>query len=263
VFLRPARFAVVVNNLRPLVAGDEAAVRRMARRNFAEFARKLVDLWRYEAGGLSADAVRDGAGWEHFAGAVASGSGVLLVHTAPRQLGVRCAVARPPRRASIGADRAGTRCASRKPASPPARRQGVDTLVVGNDPFAFLEVIKRLQAGGVVALLVDRPPAPTRVTVERCGRPFAASIAAAELARASGCVVLPVFIVRDGQGYRADALPPLAYDRAALGDRAARVAFTARLMEVFEPVIRQHADQWFHFVPVWPEDDGSAVSAKP
>jgi hypothetical protein len=44
-------------------------------------------------------------------------------------------------------------------------RWGVETLVVGEDAFAFIEIIKRLQEGATVALLVDRPPAPTAVTV--------------------------------------------------------------------------------------------------
>ncbi|HTH47680.1 MAG TPA: MMPL family transporter [Candidatus Limnocylindria bacterium] len=262
VFVRPARFAVVVNNLLP-VLGDEAAARSAARRNFAEFARKLVDLWRYEAGGLAAEAVRAGEGWEHFAAAVSSGSGVLLVtpHLGNWEFGAPLLARSGVRPLVLTAPEPGGGLTEARVAA--RARQGIDTLVVGSDPFAFLEVIKRLQAGGVVALLVDRPPAPTRVEVEFFGRPFAASIAAAELARASGCVVLPVFILRDEQGHHADALPPLAYDRAALGDRAARIAFTGRLMRVFEPVIRAHPGQWFHFVPVWPEDDVPPVSAGP
>ena len=92
-------------------------------------------------------------------------------------------------------------------------RLGVDTLVVGQDAFAFVEVIKRLQAGEHVALLVDRPPAATAVTVELFGQPFPASIAAAELARATGCGIVPVIIVRAGDGYAAEVLPEVSYDR--------------------------------------------------
>ncbi len=254
IFVRPSRLAIVVKNLRP-VLDDEAAARSAARRNFTEFSRKLVDLWRYEAGGLPAEAVRAGTGWEHFTAAVKSGSGVLLVtpHLGNWEFGAPLLARSGVRPLVLTAPEPGGGLTEARVAA--RARQGIDTLVVGNDPFAFLEVIKRLQAGGVVALLVDRPPAPTRVEVEFFGRPFAASIAVAELARASGCVVLPVFILRDEQGHHADALPPLAYDRAALGDRAARIAFTGRLMRVFEPVIRQHPEQWFHFVPVWPEDE--------
>ena len=78
-----------------------------------------------------------------------------------------------------------------------------------------------------------------------------ASIAAAELARATGCAIVPVFIVRATGGYRAQILPEIAYDRAAIGNRATRRGLTQDILHAFEPVIRQYATQWFHFVPVW------------
>ena len=65
-------------------------------------------------------------------------------------------------------------------------RSGIETIVIGHDPFAFVEVVKRLQDGGTMALLVDRPPESVATPVEFFGRPFKAAIAAAELARATG-----------------------------------------------------------------------------
>ena len=100
-----------------------------------------------------------------------------------------------------------------------------------------------------MALLVDRPPAPTAVTVELFGKPFLASIAAAELARASGCAIVPTYIVRQGDRYLAHMLPEIAYDRAAIGNREARIQLTQEILRAFEPAIRQHLTQWFHFVP--------------
>jgi len=131
-------------------------------------------------------------------------------------------------------------------------QRGIETLVVGEDAFAFIEIIKRLQDGATVALLVDRPPQATEVTVELFGQPFRASIAAAELARASGCAILPTYVVRNDSGYRAQILPEIQYDRAAIGNRASRIQLTQEILRAFEPAIRQHAEQWFHFVPVWP-----------
>jgi lauroyl/myristoyl acyltransferase len=130
-------------------------------------------------------------------------------------------------------------------------RWGIETLVIGENPFAFVEIIKRLEAGAVVALLVDRPPAASAVTVELFGRPFRASIAAAELARASGCALLPVYLPRNSTGYSAHILPEVSYDRASLGNREARQQLTQQILRAFEPVIRQHSDQWYHFVSVW------------
>jgi lauroyl/myristoyl acyltransferase len=134
-------------------------------------------------------------------------------------------------------------------------RWGIETIVIGDDTFAVVEVIKRLQEGATVALLMDRPPASSAVTVKLFGQPFKASIAAAELARASGCVVLPVVLPRTGSGYLAHVMPEIPYDRAALGKREHREQFTAEIMRAFEPPIRQYANQWYHFVPIWPKSE--------
>jgi lauroyl/myristoyl acyltransferase len=124
--------------------------------------------------------------------------------------------------------------------------------VVGDDPMAFVEIIKRLEAGATVALLMDRPPPASSVPVNLFGHPFSASIAAAELARASGCVLLPVYIPWEENGYAAHMLPQIPYERAALRDRAARQKLTQHIVDIFEPIISQYPDQWYHFVPIWP-----------
>jgi len=134
-------------------------------------------------------------------------------------------------------------------------RWGIETLVIGENPFAFVEVIRRLEAGATIALLVDRPPAPSAVTVKLFGHRFGASIAPAELARATGCVLLPVCIPRDAAGYSVEVFPEISYDRLTLGTREARANLTQEIMKQFEPVIRRHLTQWFHFVPVWKAED--------
>jgi len=132
-------------------------------------------------------------------------------------------------------------------------RWGIETFVIGNNSFDFVEIIRRLQAGENVALLIDRPPEAKAVAVEMFGRPFRASVAAAELARASGCSLLGVVVVREGGVYAARILPEFTYDRAALGGREGRQKLTQQILSAFEPEIRRHPEQWFHFVPVWPD----------
>jgi lauroyl/myristoyl acyltransferase len=88
-------------------------------------------------------------------------------------------------------------------------------------------------------------------------KPFRASIAAAELARASGCTLLPVILPREGDAYAARILPPLPYDRPSLRDRKARENLTQAMAAAFEPVIAKYIDQWFHFVPIWPAADST------
>ncbi|MGD0538913.1 MAG: MMPL family transporter [Verrucomicrobiota bacterium] len=251
---RPERFRVVEENLLPVVADDRRQARSAARKLLANFVVKIIELLRHESGASTEIALSRWSGYEIFVGALSRRQGVLLV--TPHlgnwetggfllgQKGVRLLVLTQPE-----PGRGFTELRQQARA-----RWGIETLVVGQDAFAFVEVIKRLRDGAIVALLMDRPPPASAVTVELFGRPFQASIAPAELARAAGCALVPVYIVADGKGYAAHVLPEIAYDRPALGDREARRRLTAEIMRAFEPAIRQHADQWYHFVPVWPKD---------
>jgi lauroyl/myristoyl acyltransferase len=131
---------------------------------------------------------------------------------------------------------------------------GFETLVIGQDDFAFVEVIKQLQAGADLAISLDRPPeAGRRADPEFFGHPFEASLAAAELARASGCALIGVTIVRRPDGYAVKVLPEFTYDRKALGNREARRELTQQILRAFEPEIRKDIDQWYQFTPIWPK----------
>jgi lauroyl/myristoyl acyltransferase len=132
-------------------------------------------------------------------------------------------------------------------------RYGVDTLIIGRDSFAFVEVIKKLQAGADLAMSLDRPPDRGGVVVDFFGHPFEASLAAAELARASGCALIGVTIVRRPDGYAVKVLPEFAYDRKVLGSRDARRELTRQILRAFEPEIRNNINQWYQFTPIWPK----------
>lgn len=255
------RRAVVQANLLPALNGDEVLARKKTKALFQQFALKVVDLWRYEARLPIQDLFGLTSGWEHFEKAQSEKRGVLLVtpHLGNWEFGGPCLHQRGVRLqvltlAEPGADFTELRQASRA-------RWDIETLVIGDDPFAFVEVIRRLEEGAAVALLVDRPPPASAITVELFGKPFAASVAAAELARASGCVLLPVYLPRIKGTYEAHILPPLTYERSALRERAARQQLTQRLISIFEPLIREHLDQWYHFVPIWQsENKGEAAN---
>ena len=250
--LHRGRRQVVIQNLVPVLGGDLAAARRTSRALFRQFALKVADLWRVESGASVEGWLRQWSGWEAFAAAQERGRGVLLItpHLGNWELGGPLVARRGVKLLVVTQAEPDNRLTELRRAS--RSRWGIETVVVGEDAFAFIEIIKRLQAGAVVAMLIDRPPPPSAVTVEFCGRPFRASIAAAELARASGCALVGVYVPRLETGYGAHILPEFAYDRAALGSREARRQLTETILRAFEPVIRQHADQWYHFVPIWP-----------
>lgn len=244
------RFQVVADNLEPVVGERSQAT---ARRVFREFGLKLADLWRFEAGRLATSEMIDLRGRAHLEQALATGRGVLLVtiHLGNWELGAMALTQFGRRLLVLTQAEPGDRFTERRQAARAA--QGIDTLVVGDQPFAFVEVVRRLSDRGLVALLADRPSPPTAVPADFFGRGFAASRAPAELARATGCEVLPVIVVRVEGGYCAEVLPSMAYDRRALGSAEARGRFAGEILRAFEPAVRQHAGQWFHFVPVWPE----------
>jgi uncharacterized protein len=247
------RREIVIQNLLPALNGDRPQAARVGRELIVEFFLKITDLWRYESGVPFESWLGEWNGWEHFTAAHARGKGVLLVtpHLGNWEFGGAFLVEHGYKLLVLTQPEPDQKMTELRQRSRSLR--GVETLVVGEDAFAFIEIIKRLQAGATVALLVDRPPAPTAVNVDLFGRPFPASIAAAELARASGCAIVPVYIVRQGGGHLARILPEIPYDRAAIGNRTARIQLTQEILRAFEPAIRQHLAHWFHFVPVWPE----------
>lgn len=250
----PRRRQVVLENLLPALHGDRPSARITTRELFQQFALKLADLWRYESGLSIYNLFRDLTGWEHFQAASAKKRGVLFVtvHLGNWEFGAPLLTQRGVKLQVITLAEPQARLTEMRQAA--RARWGIETLALGDNPFASVEIIRCLEANHAVALLMDRPPAATAVRVHLFGQSFAASISAAELARASGCALLPVYLPRTSQGYIAHILPEIAYDRRELGNRQARIALTQQIMNAFEPAIRLYLNQWYHFVPVWPQE---------
>ena len=246
------RCEVVVQNFLPVFAGDRLAAEKAAHAAHRNFAAKLIDLWRVEGGGQVRDWLTNPGELEIIHAARRRGRGTLFItlHLGNwehgglllNQLGIRLTILT---QAEPDDGLTDLRKAARA-------RYGVDTLIIGDDSFAFVEVIKQLQAGADLAVSLDRPPDRGGVMVEFFGHPFEASLAAAELARASGCALVGVTIVRRPDGYAVKVLPEFNYDRKALGNREARRDLTQQILRAFEPEIRKNIDQWYQFTPIWP-----------
>lgn len=245
------RREVVIQNLLPAVDNDRAIAKKKAKELIRGFAIKVVDLWRYETGLPIENTFGHATGWEHFENALAQKRGVLLLtpHLGNWEFGGPWLTQKGITLQVITMAEPGKNFTQLRQAS--RARWNIETLVIGTDAFAFVDIIRRLEAGATIALLIDRPLAATSVTVNLFGKPFAASTAAAELARASGCTLLPVYLPRSGNTYEAHVLPEISYDRAALRDAAARQKLTQETVTVFEPVIQKHIEQWYQFIPIW------------
>ncbi len=253
------RRRVVFRNLLPLVNGDVRSAQRAAWRTFAAFGWKLADLWGYESGRAVVGLFDTFTGWEHLQAAQATGRGVLLLtpHLGNWEFGAPLLASRGIRLLVITLAEPGRELTELRQAA--RARWGIETLVIGEDPFALVAIHQRLAAGAVVAMLVDRPGGMIAADAVLFGRPFRVSSAPVELARSSNCILMPTVIVRTGTGYAAHVLPAIPYERRALGRREARRELSQDILRAFEPWLRQHPEQWFHFVPIWP----TAESGKP
>jgi predicted RND superfamily exporter protein/lauroyl/myristoyl acyltransferase len=250
--LQRERREMVVDNFLPVLGGDREAAGKAAHRLFRKFSTKLVDLWRVESGVPVTEWLTHSPELEIIRAARARRRGVLFItlHLGNwehgglllNQLGIQLTVLTL---AEPDDGLTNLRITLR-------RRCGVETLIIGQDSFAFVEVIKRLQAGEALAISLDRPVARGGVPIEFFGRTFDAPVAAAELARASGCALVGVTLVRRPNGYAVKVLPEFTYDRRELGSREARQALTQKILRAFEPEIRKDIDQWYQFVPIWP-----------
>lgn len=248
---------VVVENLLPGVNGDRAAAKKLSQKLFQNFAQKLIDLWRYESGSAIDDLFCELTGWEHFLAAQKQNRGVLIItpHLGNWEFGAPLLAKKGHKLLVVTLEEPDDELTEMRQAA--RAKWGIETLVIGKNPFSFVEIIRRLEAGAAVALLIDRPPQSSSVPVEFFGKQFAASVAGAELARASGCVLLPVYLPRIQNGYAAHLLPEIPYNRQSLRAPEARQQLTQEIMRVFETPIRQHLDQWYHFIPIWPRADAS------
>jgi KDO2-lipid IV(A) lauroyltransferase len=245
----PGRVGLVHRNLKLL---DPALPRRRAARVYVEFAQTMADYFHLGAqpGGKATQIVSRTTGHEHIDEARRRGRGGIVV-TAHfglfelgglmlAQAGLRATVLTYPEpSAALTAWRADYR-----------RRWGVDTLEVGPDPFAFIEIAQRLRRGEFIATLVDRPAPGADVPVNFPGGLTRFSTGILLLAAHGGQPVIPALMARVADGtYHSWVFAPLEIrDR---GSREETLRFySQQLADVFLPVLREYPEQWYQFVPL-------------
>jgi lauroyl/myristoyl acyltransferase len=135
---------------------------------------------------------------------------------------------------------------------------GMQVLWMEKSPRQILRV---LQQGGMVAILVDRPlPAGEGTPIEFFGRRCYVPSGVAQLALLSGAAIFPGFAYYDeafSPTYYTKVLPHFFATRT--GDREADViATTQRIYDALASVIRPRPAQWAMFRPFWP-----GVSVRP
>jgi KDO2-lipid IV(A) lauroyltransferase len=221
-------------------------VHSLARRVFRNYARYLTDYGRFR--GMSTEkldrTIPEIEGLEYARGALHSPKGTILVtgHIGNWELGALYfarmglkvnVVVLPDNAPQIDAIRENYRS-----------RHSIRTIAMDGSPFTALEIMTALRRGELVAMLVDRSGAAEGVEGEFFGKPHFFPRGPFLLSRATGAMILPAFIVRDGNGYRGYAENPFVAEGP--GDEP----YVRRLAESLERIIRRFPDQWYNFLPI-------------
>ena len=253
-WLLPGKRAATLANMRRVLGPDapESEIRAVARRSFRNYAKYLSEFshlprWREEdLEGLMSSVV----GWEHVENALTDGKGVIFVSLhfgnwdiAGWYFGKRhkfFAVADPLEPPELDALVQGWRR---------AKHMGIIPLA-----NAARGVMRALHAGGLVALVADRPTHARGegANVRFFGEWTRLPAGPAHFALKTGAPVIVSGVWRTpANTYAGFALPPLRFspteDRRRDVDEAMQ-----RVVEQLEQVIRSHPDQWYMFRHMWP-----------
>jgi KDO2-lipid IV(A) lauroyltransferase len=251
--LAPKMRALTEDNFRKGLGFEGAALTRMVRRNFSRFSESLSDYFGSIAcpTSWSDKLVTRYEGEEHLKTARETGKGALIVtaHFGSWEMGgVLVRLRGNPltvvtlREPSVELDR--WRRARRE-------ERGIKTLTIGQDPFALIEIVRALERGECVAMLVDRPTGGDGVTVPFLGRPTPFSSAPAMIWQHVGVPVHPAHVIRQPDGRYISAIgDPLPFARGS-DRREALVANTALVADYFSRMIGAYPDQWFNYTPMW------------
>jgi len=144
--------------------------------------------------------------------------------------------------------------------------QNVSSIPMGGGFEVSLMVIRKLNAGEIIALKGDRVLRGVGMTVRLFGRDTLFPRGPYLLSYVSGAPILPTFMVlAEDNRYQPIVCEPIFPVRT--GDRGRDVLILAQKMaRVMEEYIRRYPDQWYMFYPFWknagdPADTGSSAGA--
>ena len=247
----PRRVAVVRRNLQLL---DGSLGKEEARRVYREFGKTLADY--FYIGTRSVDDARrivtKMEGHEFLREIHAEGKGALVVTAhfglfelgalMMAQEGIPAAVITYP---EPSRDLTEWRAAFRW-------RWKAETIEVGVDSFAFLEIAEHLRRGKFVATLIDRPHPTdnTAVSLPNGTAHFSAGILL--LAAHVGVPVVPALMAREADGnYHSRVFAPITIEQRE--SRAETLRFySQQIADTFAPILCAHPEQWYQFVPLSP-----------
>jgi lauroyl/myristoyl acyltransferase len=243
--------AGIRHNFQTALGVSATEAERLARRQFFEYGRHTIDVWKLRSEALVPRVVTLADDARVLARVRPAGRGFLLVtgHVGNWEMGavtlsahdlVPAVVGQPELDPDVQEMRQQLR-----------QRLGVESIDIGASMATAFKVRRAVDAGRAVALLVDRAYPEDEVIVPFFGRPTPFLRSPALLARFCGCEILPGFFLRNPDGSYFNVWgEPLAADTSVSPDDDA-IRIMTRVAADLEAVIRRHPTQWFNFYKFW------------
>jgi KDO2-lipid IV(A) lauroyltransferase len=245
------------DNFRSALGVSEDEAYRLARRQFFEYGRHTIDVWRLRSQAFVPRIATFGEDARVLEGCRRGGRGFLLVtgHVGNWEMGavtlrrhelIPAVVGQPELDPSVREMRQRLR-----------ERLGVESIDIGSSMATAFKVRSAVDRGRAVALLVDRAYPEDQVLVPFFGKPTPFLRSPALLARFCGCDILPGFFLRNGDGSYFNVWgEPQQADPALSPDEDAQRIMT-RFAADLEGVVRRYPVQWFNFYRFWGSGNGS------
>ena len=131
-------------------------------------------------------------------------------------------------------------------------RLGIRSLEMRSD-FSAVKILRSLEEGYFVAIQGDRDYSGTGRTLPFLGRNVSFPVGPFRIAAAAGVPLLPVFILREGNGtYRTVVEAPIRVGAASRGQREeAERSAMMEFVSILERTVRENGEQWYMFSRFW------------
>ncbi|HMK59981.1 MAG TPA: lysophospholipid acyltransferase family protein [Dissulfurispiraceae bacterium] len=125
-------------------------------------------------------------------------------------------------------------------------RHDVNTITIGESPFATMEIVKALNNGEIVAMLIDRyRKGLDSIETEFFGRPCRFPRGPFVLGRLTGAPIVTAFVIRDDGGYKGIVGPPLL-----VKEENEDAEILKKVVSSLEEHVVKYPDQWYNFTPI-------------
>ena len=142
---------------------------------------------------------------------------------------------------------------------------GVKTIVIGNDTFSVVNIVRALNEGAYIATLIDRPYDGAGVEVSLPNGKILFSTAPVVISLLAKCPIIPVGVVRQSNGkFAIHAFPPIEPRWLDSGRQETIEHFTREIAASLLTLFKEAPEQWYHFSQLRiPETTESPVSSPP